>query len=80
MPAGDMDVEYSIGITNRFALVCNDVNDDPLELIQAALEKPSKKDKEPKGKGKKEVKPAKGAKEKSAKTETVPASNVPDCK
>ncbi|XP_065657753.1 uncharacterized protein LOC100212542 isoform X2 [Hydra vulgaris] len=70
MPAGDMESEYSIGVNNRFNGIDNDIIDDPFELIRVAQEKPSKKEKEVKGKGKKDA--AKKSKDsKPAKVETV---------
>jgi len=51
MPAGEMDPVYSIGVTNRFDMIDNDIIEDPLELIRAAQEKP-KKGERTKGEGK----------------------------
>lgn len=69
MPSGDSDNVYSIGVSNKFDMIDSDMFDDPSELIRAAQEKP-KKEKEPKVKGKKDVKPVKTAEKKSVKTET----------
>lgn len=66
MPSGDMDDHYNVGISNKFDHISSDLYDDPSDLIRAAQEKP-KKDKEPKVKGKKEVKPTE---KKSVKIET----------
>ena len=67
MPAGDMESEYSIGVNNRFIGIDNDIIDDPFELIRVAQEKPSKKEKEVKVKGKKDA----VKKTKETKVETV---------
>lgn len=69
MPAGEMDPVYSIGVTNRFDMIDNDIIEDPLELIRAAQEKP-KKEKEPKVKGKKDAKTTKPVEKKTVKIET----------
>ena len=70
MPSGDSDNVYSIGVSNKFDMIDSDMFDDPSELIRAAQEKP-KKDKEPKVKGKKDVKPAKTTEKKTMKTEST---------
>lgn len=69
MPAGEMDGIYTIGTTNRFDMIGSDSLEDPHELIRAAQERP-KKEKEPKVKGKKEVKPTKQADKKNVKIES----------
>jgi len=69
MPAGEMDPVYSIGTRNRFDMIDNDIIEDPLELIRAAQEKPSK-EKEAKAKAKKDLKPVKQSEKKSVKIET----------
>lgn len=73
MPASEMDSVYSIGTRNRFNMIDNDITDDPLDLILAAQEKP-KKEKEPKTKGKKDVKTTKATEKKTVKIET-PSEN-----
>jgi len=78
MPAGDMDPVYSIGVNNRYDMIDSDMIEDPLELIRAAQEKP-KKEKEPKPKGKKDVKTAKPVEKKTVKIET-PVENDSDSK
>lgn len=68
MPADDQDPVYSIGISNRFATINSDEISDPQELILAAQE--LRKEKEPKVKGKKDVKPVKQTDKKFVKIET----------
>lgn len=69
MPAGEMDGIYTIGTTNRFDMISNDIIEDPHELIRAAQEKP-KKEKETKVKGKKDIKPTKQSDKKNMKIES----------
>jgi len=77
MPAGEMDAQFSIGVTNRFALDIEDADDDPLAFIQAALDNSSKKDKDAK-KGKNALKSTKGSKEKIVKIDPTPAVTAPE--
>lgn len=42
MPSGDTDMEYSIGITNRFLGIDSDGEQDPIELIRKAQSQPKK--------------------------------------
>jgi len=69
MPSGDLDNCYPIVVDNKFGTCDSDI-EDPYELILAAQEKP-KKEKEPKVKGKKDVKPAKTTEKKTVKIETT---------
>lgn len=70
MPAEDSESLYSIGVSNNFDKIDSDMFDDPLEIIRAASERP-KKEKEPKVKGKKEVKPVKTTEKKPVKNENT---------
>merc|ERR1712048_1001449 len=55
MPAGDSNMEYSIGTINRFAGISSDLDEDPIELIRNAQAKP-KKDKDLKKSANKDAK------------------------